>query len=71
MFAWGHIPEPFRAMGSMEFSKLLLEKGHVAVQPGIGFGQMGDEYVRFALIENQKRTRQALQGIKKVLQEGI
>ena len=57
-------------MGSMEFSKLLLQKGHVAVQPGIGFGQMGDEYVRFALIENQKRTRQALQGIKKVLQEG-
>ncbi len=70
MFAWGRIPEPFRAMGSMEFSKLLLQKGHVAVQPGIGFGQMGDEYVRFALIENQKRTRQALQGIKKVLQEG-
>lgn len=70
MFAWGHIPEPFRAMGSMEFSKLLLQKAHVAVQPGIGFGQMGDEYVRFALIENQKRTRQALQGIKKVLQEG-
>lgn len=67
MFCWGHIPEPFRAMGSMEFSKLLLTEGHVAVQPGIGFGSYGDEYVRFALIENEHRTRQALKGIKKVI----
>lgn len=67
MFCWGHIPEPYRAMGSMEFSKLLLTEGHVAVQPGIGFGSYGDEYVRFALIENQHRTRQALRGIKKVI----
>ena len=67
MFCWGHIPEPYRAMGSMEFSKLLLTEGHVAVQPGIGFGAYGDEYVRFALIENQHRTRQALRGIKKVI----
>lgn len=67
MFCWGHIPEPYRAMGSMEFSKLLLTEGHVAVQPGIGFGACGDEYVRFALIENQHRTRQALRGIKKVI----
>ena len=64
MFCWGHIPEPYRAMGSMEFSKLLLTEGHVAVQPGIGFGSYGDEYVRFALIENELRTRQALKGIK-------
>lgn len=54
-------------MGSMEFSKLLLTEGHVAVQPGIGFGSYGDEYVRFALIENEQRTRQALKGIKKVI----
>lgn len=67
MFCWGHIPEPYRAMGSMEFSKLLLTEGHVAVQPGIGFGSYGDEYVRFALIENEHRTRQALKGIKKVI----
>ena len=67
MFCWGHIPEPYRAMGSMDFSKLLLTEGHVAVQPGIGFGSYGDEYVRFALIENEQRTRQALKGIKKVI----
>ena len=67
MFCWGHIPEPYRAMGTMEFSKLLLTEGHVAVQPGIGFGSYGDEYVRFALIENEQRTRQALKGIKKVI----
>ena len=67
LFCWGHIPEPYRAMGSMEFSKLLLTEGHVAVQPGIGFGSYGDEYVRFALIENEQRTRQALKGIKKVI----
>ena len=67
MFCWGHIPEPYRALGSMEFSKLLLTEGHVAVQPGIGFGSYGDEYVRFALIENEQRTRQALKGIKKVI----
>ena len=67
MFCWGHIPVPYRAMGSMEFSKLLLTEGHVAVQPGIGFGSYGDEYVRFALIENEQRTRQALKGIKKVI----
>ena len=67
MFCWGRIPEPFRAMGSMEFSKRLITEGHVAVQPGIGFGNYGDEYVRFALIENEQRTRQAIKGIKKVI----
>ncbi len=67
MFVWAKIPETFRAMGSLEFSKFLLEKARVAVSPGIGFGQYGDEYVRFALVENEQRTRQALHGIKRVL----
>ncbi len=67
MFVWGHIPEPYRKMGSLEFSKFLLEQAKVAVSPGIGFGQYGDEYVRFALVENEHRTRQAIQGIKRIL----
>jgi len=65
MFVWGRIPEPYRAMGSIEFSKFLLREGKVAVSPGIGFGEYGDEYVRFALIENEHRTRQAVRGIRK------
>ncbi len=65
MFVWGRIPEPYRAMGSIEFSKFLLNEGKVAVSPGIGFGDYGDEYVRFALIENEHRTRQAVRGIRK------
>jgi alanine-synthesizing transaminase len=65
MFVWGHIPEPHRAMGSIEFSKFLLKEAKVAVSPGIGFGEYGDEYVRFALIENEHRTRQAVRGIRK------
>lgn len=71
MFVWGHIPEPFRHMGSVEFSKLLLKEGHLAVSPGLGFGENGDEYVRFALIENEQRTRQAIKGIKQVLSGGV
>jgi alanine-synthesizing transaminase len=67
MFVWARIPEEFRAMGSLEFSKLLLSKAKVAVSPGVGFGKHGDDYVRFALVENEHRTRQAIQGIKKVL----
>jgi alanine-synthesizing transaminase len=54
-------------MGSVEFSKMLIEKAKVAVSPGIGFGQYGDDYVRFALVENPHRTRQAIRGIKQVL----
>ena len=69
MFAWGRIPEPFRSMGSVEFSKKLLREAQVAVSPGLGFGQNGDEYVRFALIENEQRTRQAIKGIKHALSE--
>jgi alanine-synthesizing transaminase len=67
MFVWARIPDEHRAMGSLEFSKYLLDKARVAVSPGIGFGQYGDEYVRFALVENEHRTRQAIQGIKRVL----
>ena len=67
MFVWARIPEQYRAMGSLEFSKFMLEKSEVAVSPGIGFGRGGEEYVRFALVENEHRTRQALRGIKKIL----
>ena len=67
MFVWAKIPEAYRAMGSLEFSKFILEKAKVAISPGIGFGSLGDEYVRFALVENQHRSRQALQGIKRAL----
>jgi alanine-synthesizing transaminase len=67
MFVWARIPDQHRAMGSLEFSKHLLDRARVAVSPGIGFGQYGDEYVRFALVENEHRTRQAIQGIRRVL----
>ena len=69
MFVWARIPEPFRAMGSLEFSKKLLSEAKVAVSPGVGFGDHGDEYVRISLIENEHRTRQALRGIKKMFRE--
>ena len=67
MFVWAKIPEQFRSLGSLEFAKRLITEAKVAVSPGIGFGQYGDEYVRFALIENEHRTRQALRGIKRLL----
>lgn len=67
MFVWAKIPESYRGMGSLEFSKFLLDKAKVAVSPGIGFGQYGDSYVRFALVENEHRTRQAVHGLKRVL----
>ena len=67
MFVWAKIPERFRELGSMEFSKLLLTEAKVAVSPGIGFGDYGDEYVRFGLIENEHRTRQAIRNIKALL----
>jgi alanine-synthesizing transaminase len=67
MFAWAEIPEAFRNMGSLEFCKLLIREGGVAVSPGIGFGEGGDGYVRFALVENEHRIRQATAGIKRVL----
>ncbi|MDZ4798541.1 MAG: aminotransferase class I/II-fold pyridoxal phosphate-dependent enzyme [Bryobacteraceae bacterium] len=69
MFVWAPIPERYRAQGSLEFSKLLLEKALVAVSPGIGFGPLGEGFVRFALIENDQRTRQALRSIKAFLND--
>lgn len=67
MFVWAPVPDRYRAMGSLEFSKLLLEKALVAVSPGIGFGPLGEGHVRFALIENDHRTRQAVRSIKQFL----
>jgi alanine-synthesizing transaminase len=67
MFVWAPIPERFRNMGSLEFAKLLLQEGLVAVSPGIGFGPHGEGFVRFALIENEHRTRQAIRSIKHFL----
>lgn len=70
MFVWAKIPEPYQSMGSLEFSKFLLQVGKVAVSPGIGFGEFGEGYVRFALIENEHRIKQAVRGIKKALFKG-
>jgi len=67
MFVWAEIPEPFRKMGSLEFSKHLINEAKVAVSPGIGFGEYGNDHVRFALIENEQRLRQAAKGIKQAL----
>ena len=67
MFVWSKIPEQFADMGSVEFSKFLIREAGVAVSPGRGFGEYGDDYVRFALVENEERTRQALRGIRSVL----
>ncbi len=69
MFVWAAVPEPFRKMGSLEFSKHLIRHAGVAVSPGIGFGEYGDHSVRFALIENEQRLRQAARGIKNALQK--
>ena len=68
MFAWAPIPEKFRSLGSLEFAKLLIEKADVAVSPGIGFGEHGDEYVRIALVENEQRIRQAARSIRRFLE---
>ena len=65
MFAWVPLPEPFKPLGSLEFSKLLLEHADVAVAPGIGFGEYGDDHVRIALVENEHRIRQAARNVKK------
>jgi alanine-synthesizing transaminase len=71
MFAWAQVPEPFRSLGSLEFSKLLLEKALVAVSPGVGFGPMGEGYVRFALVENDHRIRQATRSIGQFLRQKV
>jgi alanine-synthesizing transaminase len=69
MFVWAVIPKPFQKMGSVEFSKLLLREGSVAVSPGVGFGEYGEGFVRFALVENEARIKQAVKGIQKVLKK--
>ena len=66
MFVWAPIPEQYRDMGSLEFSKKLLIEAKVATSPGVGFGSYGDDHVRFALVENRHRTRQALRGIREM-----
>jgi alanine-synthesizing transaminase len=70
MFVWAKIPEQFRALGSLDFSKKLLIDARTAVSPGIGFGDRGDNFVRFALIEHEERTRQALRGMKQMFKAG-
>ena len=70
MFAWARIPQQYRTLGSVEFSKKLLLEAKVAVSPGVGFGEHGDGHVRFSLIENEERTRQALRGIKQMFKAG-
>jgi len=69
MFVWAPIPEQYRHMGSLEFSKKLLEEAKVAVSPGIGFGDYGDDFVRFGLIENEHRTRQAMRGLREMFRK--
>jgi len=69
MYIWARIPPAYQSMGSLEFSKKLLESAKVAVSPGIGFGDQGDDYVRFALIENEQRIRQAVRGIKEMFRK--
>jgi alanine-synthesizing transaminase len=69
MYIWAKIPEFYKDIGSLEFAKRLLSDAKVAVSPGIGFGEYGDNYVRFALIENEQRTRQAVRGIKEMFRK--
>ena len=69
MFAWAPIPDRFKELGCLEFSKILLEKAHIAVSPGIGFGENGEGYVRLALVENEHRIRQAARSLRKFLAE--
>jgi len=67
MFVWAKIPDKYIHMGSVEFAKLLIREAKVAAAPGLGFGEYGDEFVRFALIENNMRTNQAVRGIKQIM----
>ena len=71
MFAWAPLPESFRGMGSMQFATLLVEKASVAVSPGIGFGEHGENYVRIAMVENEQRIRQAARNIRRFLETGV
>jgi alanine-synthesizing transaminase len=67
MFIWAPIPEPYQEMGSLEFAKFLVDEADVATSPGVGFGEGGDGHIRFALIENELRTQQAIRNLKKAL----
>jgi len=69
MYVWARIPEAYRPLGSLEFTKKLLAQAKVSVSPGVGFGEYGDEYVRFAMIENEARTRQAIRGVKQMFRD--
>jgi alanine-synthesizing transaminase len=69
MFVWAEIPNIYKVMGSLEFAKKLLQEAKVAVSPGVGFGEYGDDHVRFSLIENEQRTRQAVRGIREMLRK--
>jgi alanine-synthesizing transaminase len=69
MYVWAKVPDAYAKMGSLEFAKQLLAKAKVSVSPGIGFGEFGDGHVRFALIENEARTRQAIRGVKQMFRE--
>jgi alanine-synthesizing transaminase len=70
MFAWAPLPEPFRSLGSVEFSTLLVENAEVAVAPGIGFGEHGEGFIRIALVENEQRIRQAARNVRRFLETG-
>ena len=70
MFAWAPLPDMFQSIGSLEFSKLLVEKAEVAVSPGVGFGEHGEGFVRIALVENEQRIRQAARNIRRFLETG-
>src|SRR5262249_12592069 len=69
MYVWAKIPQHYASLGSLEFTKRLLARAKVSVSPGVGFGEYGDDYVRFAMIENESRTRQAVRGIKQMFRE--
>jgi alanine-synthesizing transaminase len=71
MFVWAPMPENFHPLGSLEFAKLLLREAHVAVSPGIGFGEFGNQFVRIGLIENETRIEQALHKLNKVVTKDI
>lgn len=70
MYIWAKIPEAYAHLKSLEFTKLLMAEAKVSVAPGIGFGEFGDDYVRFAMIENEERSRQAIRGIKEMFRKG-
>jgi alanine-synthesizing transaminase len=69
MYVWAKVPEHYAKAGSLEFAKRLLDRAKVSVSPGIGFGEFGDGHVRFAMIENEARSRQAIRGIKQMFRE--